>query len=157
MDEKEYKDTYNRINQLKCVFEKAMCSLKCSCSQGRMFRLADRHGFGCHSPLHQKSCVELLDRLRAQTHFVFKLRDIDGPLPHNKEIRVQNGGLLGLQQLLGGQELDHVADVSALVTDLQRAYGALDRLPFDQVMPSVMAYQARPRRRQKDRPGQKSD
>lgn len=156
MDEQEYKDTYNRINQLKCVFEKAMCSLTCNCSQGAMFRLADRHGFGCHSPLHQKNCAELLERLRAQTRFVFKLRDIDGPLPHNKEIRVQNGGLLGLQKLQDGAALDHVKDVSGLVENVLQAYGSVDNLPFDQLIQSVMAYQARPRRR-KTRPGGKSE
>lgn len=157
MDEQEYKDTYNRINQLKCVFEKAMCSLTCGCSQGAMFRLADRHGFGCHSPLHQKTCAELLDRLRAQTRFVFKLHDIDGPLPHNKEIRVQNGGLLGLQKLQGGPAQDHVKDVSTLTSDVLQAYGSIESLPFDQLIQSVMAYQARPRRRSKTKPGEKSE
>lgn len=151
MDEQEYKDTYNRINRLKCVFEKAMCSLKCNCSQGSMFRLADRHGFGCHSPIHQKTCTELLNHLRAQTRFVFKITDIDGPLPHNKEIRVQNGGLLGLQKLLLGESLEQVADVSALLDQVAQRYGALEQLPYDQIMPSVMAYQARPRRRSKSR------
>jgi hypothetical protein len=147
MDEQEYKDTYNRINQLRCVFEKAMCSLKCNCSQGNMFRLADRHGFGCHSPLDQARCVQFLDHLRSRTRFVFKLTDIDGPLPHNKEIRVQNGGLLGLQKLIGDAGLDQVSDVSSLIRQAEKVYGAIDQVPFDQLMPSVMAYQARPRRR----------
>ena len=149
MDEQEYKDTYNRINQLKCVFEKAMCSLKCNCSQGSMFRLADRHGFGCHSPVDQRSCAQFLDHLRAQTRFVFKLKDIDGPLPHNKEIRVQNGGLLGLQSLVTGDTLEQVADVSALLREVVDTWGAIDNLPYDQVMPAVMSYQARPKRRNK--------
>jgi hypothetical protein len=122
-----------------------------------MFRLADRHGFGCHSPLHQKTCAELLERLRSQSRFVFKLRDIDGPLPHNKEIRVQNGGLLGLQKLQGGPALDHVPDVSALTRDILQVYGSLDKLPFDQLIQSVTAYQARPRRRDKTKSGGKSE
>ena len=149
MDEKEYKDTYNRINQLKCVFEKAMCSLKCNCSQGAMFQLADRHGFACHSPLDQKRCVEFLDHLRAQTRFVFKLNDIDGPLPHNKEIRVQNGGLLGLQKIIEENDLDTVSDVSDLIKQAIHRYQEVDQIPFDKVMQSVMAYQARPKRRPK--------
>ena len=162
MDEQEYKATYNRINPLKCVFEKAMCSLKCNCSQGSMFRLADRHGFSCHSPVHQKNCADLLNHLRARTRFVFKLTDIDGPLPHNKEIRVQNGGLLGLQKLLYGESPDainenrandgRVNDVSGLVDELLKNYGSIERLPYDRVMPMVMAYEARPRRRSRSRP-----
>lgn len=146
MDEQEYKDTYNRINQLRCVFEKAMCSLCCNCSQGTMFRLADRHGFGCQSPLDQKRCAGFLDHMRAQTRFVFKLTDIDGPLPHNKEIRVQNGGLLGVQQMLG-TESERVEDVGALIRQAVEAYGTIEQVPFDRVVQSVMAYQPRPKRR----------
>lgn len=147
MDEQEYKQAYNRINSIKCVFEKAMCSLHSTCSQGKMFRLADRHGFGCQSPVDQKLCADLLDHLRKQTRFVFKLTDIDGPLPHNKEIRVQNGGLSGLQKLLKGEAGDKVEDVSVIVKQVLEQYGSLDNLPYHQIMQSVMAYQARPKRR----------
>ena len=112
-----------------------------------MFRLADRHGFGCHSPVEQKRCVELLDHLRNQTRFVFKLNDIDGPLPHNKEIRVQNGGLLGLQKLVNEQQMDTVADVSTVLREVIEKYGSIDHLPYDRIIQSVMAYQARPKRR----------
>ena len=150
MDEKEYKDTYNRINQLKCVFEKAMCSLKCNCSQGSMFQLADRHGFACHSPLDQKRCAEFLNHLRQQTRFVFKISDIDGPLPHNKEIRVQNGGLLGLQKLLKDEPKDSVDDVSGILRQSIDRFESLDQIPYDKVMQSVTAYQARPKRRSKE-------
>ena len=149
MDEQEYKNAYDRINQLKCVFEKAMCSLKCHCSQGTMFRLADRHGFGCNSPVDQKRCVDFLNHLRKQTRFVFKINDLDGPLPHNKEIRVQNGGLLGLQQIVTQQEQDTVADVSQLLKQSYEKFGDMENIPFDQVMQSVMAYQARPKRKRK--------
>ncbi|TNF32930.1 MAG: hypothetical protein EP315_09025 [Gammaproteobacteria bacterium] len=148
MDEQEYKNAYNRINTIKCVFEKAMCSLHSRCSQGQMFRLADRHGYGCHSPVEQQQCASLLDHLRKQTRFVFKLTDIEGPLPHNKEIRVQNGGLLGLQKLLDQKmEADRVEDVSSLIRQVIERYGDLQHLPYDRIMQSVMAYQARPKRR----------
>ena len=148
MDEQEYKNAYNRINSVKCVFEKAMCSLHSTCSRGKMFRLADRHGFGCQSPVDQKQCADLLDHLRKQTRFVFKLTDIEGPLPHNKEIRVQNGGLSGLQKLLDGDSVGkQVEDVSSLVTRVIERYGSLDELPYNKIMQSVMAYQARPKRR----------
>ncbi len=148
MDEQEYKNAYNRINSIKCVFEKAMCSLHSTCSRGKMFRLADRHGFGCQSPQDQQRCAELLDHLRKQTRFVFKLTDIEGPLPHNKEIRVQNGGLSGLQKLLDSDPArEQVDDVSAIVARVLERYGSLDELPYGQIMQSVMAYQARPKRR----------
>jgi len=91
---------------------------------------------------------ELLNELRNQTRFVFKINEIDGPLPHNKEIRVQNGGLLGLQKL---QDInsEKVEDVQATISSVIEKYGDVKQLPFDIVMQSVMAFKARPKRRSK--------
>lgn len=148
MDEDEYKQVYGHINSVPCVFEKALCSQFCACSQGHIFRLADRHGAGCKSSAAQQVCAKLLDQLRKQTRFVFKVSEIDGPLPHNKEIRVQNGGVNGLLKLVdpehSGQQVD---DVNQVMKDVLDKYGSIDAVPFDVVMQSVMAYKARPKRR----------
>lgn len=145
MDEDEYKNTYNSMHAARCVFEKAMCSLHGNCSQGRMFQLADRHGFGCDAPAAQQQCTQLLNHLRGQTRFVFKLPEIDGPLPHNKEIRVQNGGLVGLRKLLDETaDASPIADVSRLVQQVITHYGGVENIPYARVIQSVTAWQARP-------------
>ncbi len=148
MDEDEYKNTYNRINPLRCVFEKAMCALQAQCTQGRMFGLADRHGFACESPPSQLQCSTLLNHLRKQTRFVFKLSEIDGQLPHNKEIRVQNGGLAGLRKLLDSSaDTSPITDVSQLIDQVITKFNGIDNLPYPVIMQSVTAWQARPKHR----------
>ena len=147
MDEDEYKNAYNRINTLRCVFEKTMCSLNGQCSQGRMFRLADRHGYGCESPLAQQQCADLLNHLRSQTRFVFKLAEIDGQLPHNKEIRVQQGGLVGLRKLLDANaDASPIADVSQVVQQAIAKFGSIENIPYATLMQSITAVQT-PKRR----------
>ena len=148
MNEDEYRKTYQQVNEIRCVFEKALCSLRCSCSKSKSFRLADRTCYGCHSKNAQKQCAEFLNKLRGQTRFVFKISEIDGPLPHNKEIRVQNGGLLGLQKLQD-INLEKVEDIQAIISSAMEKYGDMSQLPFDIVMQSVMAFKARPKRRSK--------
>ncbi len=148
MDEDEYRKTYQQVNETRCVFEKALCSLRCVCSKSKPFRLADRTCYGCHSSAAQKQCADFLNKLRNQTHFVFKINEIDGPLPHNKEIRVQNGGLLGLQKLQGNNS-EKVDDVQAVLSLAIEKYGAINSLPFDIIMQSVMAFKARPKRQPK--------
>ena len=148
MDEQEYKKIYSEINNLRCVFEKALCSLGCSCSKSQQFRLADRLGYGCESPAAQQQCATFIEHLRKQSRFVFKLNEITGPLPHNKEIRVQNGGMLGLQKLVQGDTDDEtVQDIYALMQFVVKEYGDINKLPYDLLMQSVMAYKARPKRR----------
>ena len=150
MDEESYKAAYERINTAPCAFEKGILSLKCKCAYQHMFRLADRHGVGCKDALMQQNCSDFLQHLRKQTRFVFKI-NIDGPLPHNKEIKVQNGGMLGLQKLLlEDAKTEGVEDIASLLNKAVEIYGALDRIPYNLVMPSVTSYQTRPRRRRKN-------
>lgn len=149
MDEDEYRKTYQQVNETRCIFEKALCSLRSACSKSKPFRLADRTCYGCYSPESQKQCVAFLNHLRQQTRFVFKLNEIDGPLPHNKEIRVQNGGLLGLQKLVE-QDAEQVDDIHAIISAAIIKYGDIDKVPYDVVMQSVMAFKARPKRRSKN-------
>ncbi len=140
MDEDSYKAAYERINTAPCAFEKGILSLKCKCAYQHMFRLADRHGVGCQDALMQQSCSQFLQHMRKQTRFVFKI-SIDGPLPHNKEIKVQNGGMLGLQKLLlGDASSEVVEDISSLLNRAIELYGELDRIPYNLVMPSVTSY-----------------
>ena len=148
MDEQEYKKAYSEINNIRCVFEKALCSLACQCSKSQQFRLADRIAYGCRSSQAQQQCATFVEHLRKQTRFVFKLNEITGPLPHNKEIRVQNGGMLGLKKLVQGDiEQDNVEDIYILIQLVVKEYGDINKLPYDVLMQSVMSYKARPKRR----------
>ena len=49
MEEKEYKNTYQSINERRCVFEKTINSRRCTCKQSQRFHLADREGIACKS------------------------------------------------------------------------------------------------------------
>lgn len=147
MDEDNYREAYERINTAPCVFEKGILSLKCKCTFQHMFRLADRHGVGCTDALMQQHCRVFLDHLRKQTAFLFKI-DIEGPLPHNKEIKVQNGGMLGMQQLLMDEaSSETVNDISALMKKSIEQFGSIEQVPYNLVMPSVSRYQTRPKRK----------
>jgi len=149
MDEENYRQIYEQINGAPCVFEKGILSLKCQCTYQHMFRLADRHGVGCTDTVMQLNCKAFLDHLRKQTRFVFKI-DIDGPLPHNKEIKVQNGGMLGIQKLLlDDSAAENVEDVAGLMLKAIEVYGAIEKLPYNLIMPSVTNFKTRPKRQPK--------
>jgi len=149
MDEENYRQIYEQINGAPCVFEKGILSLKCQCAYQHMFRLADRHGVGCTDTVMQLNCKAFLDHLRKQTRFIFKI-DIDGPLPHNKEIKVQNGGMLGVQKLLlDDSSVENVEDVAGLMMKAIEVYGGIEELPYNLIMPSVTNFKTRPKRQPK--------
>ena len=151
MEEGEYKSTYNELASVRCVFEKALTHQQAKCRQAKHFWLADREGYSCKSSESSAICHELLENLRKNSRFVLKVHDINGPLPHNMEIRVQVGGLRGLRQQLAAGEasVERVDNVQATVAQALEKYGSLQNLPYSEIVQSVTQYQGR-KRRQRD-------
>ena len=148
MEEQEYKATYRAINQRRCVFEKAINSRRCACEHSDRFCLADREGVGCQSAEGNALCRGLLATMRRNSRFALQLTRAEGPLPHNKEIRVQTGGLLGLQELLlpelGGQET--VNNIHGLLRQALGVYRQIDALPYERIVQAIVAFQGRRKR-----------
>ncbi|NNG11917.1 MAG: hypothetical protein HKM88_01575 [Halobacteria archaeon] len=145
MEEQEYKATYHAINQRRCVFEKAINARRCACEQSARFCLADREGVACKSDAGNEMCTELLNTLRRNARFTLHLMYADGPLPHAKEIRVQAGGLQGLQQLIDpdSDAPDSVDNIYALTKAVFARYEGLQDLPLDRIMQAIVSFQGR--------------
>ena len=148
MDETEYRSTYQDINPTRCVYEKAINSRECNCSRAKRFNLADREGVSCNSPQAQVLCSELMMLLRDKARFVLQQTNIDGPLPHNAEIKIQNGGIKGLVKLSPDQNSDQQDIYHVINTSLSK-YQSLSQFPFSDLMQEIAAYQGRKRRRRK--------
>lgn len=147
MEENEYKSTYQDIAKNRCVFEKALTNNQCRCSMSSHFWLADREGYACKFADNAAKCSELLGKLRESSRFSLKLKNIEEKLPHNMDIRVQAGGLLGLQQaILPDRQGQAVTDVNELVNKSIEVCGDLDSLPYSEIVKSVVQFQVRKRR-----------
>ncbi|MEN8130597.1 MAG: hypothetical protein ABFS45_10480 [Pseudomonadota bacterium] len=151
MDENEYRATYHQVNTRRCVFEKALNSRVCACEQSQRFNIADREGVACRSPSGQILCNELIQLFRHNARFALHMNRITGPLPHSREIKVQNGGLLGLQKLLFGSKKPQggVENIHGLVRDALDRFGRLADVPFNEIVQSVVSYNGRRRRSRK--------
>lgn len=148
MEEDQYRETYQNINPCRCVFEKSITSRRCQCSRAHRFCLADREGVSCTDDLAQKCCQSLLQSLRNNAIFAMHLTRIDGALPHGKEIKIQNGGLLGLQLLLD-PEYDTKAgirDIHQLLSQAIGQYSSIDAFPYDEIVKQIIRFEGRPRR-----------
>ena len=146
MEESEYKSTYNEIARIRCEFEKALTNNKARCAYARHFWLADREGYACKARESSARCRELVAKLRENARFALKLPQTGDRLPHNMEIRVQAGGLLGISSALGCRDPDRVNDIHDLLDQVTAEFGGLDRLPYDRIVQSISAYRGRQRR-----------
>ncbi|MFA6063588.1 MAG: hypothetical protein WC736_13435 [Gallionella sp.] len=131
MDEHAYRQVLASTPCL-CPFEKALLSGCVACSQQNSRQIAERVVLGCHSAVSQSVCVSLRDAFRQNFTFALGRAHIDGPLPHAQEMRMQCGGLKGLQQVLSG--CVDVSDVAELILQAKRNYGELEQFPFMQIV-----------------------
>lgn len=112
------------------------------------FHLADREGISCKSDAGNTLCTELLNTMRSNARFALRLTSADAPLPHAKEIRVQTGGLLGLQGLLHPDRADaaNIDNVIGLVELAMQKYGRLQDLPYTAIVQAIVSFQGRRKR-----------
>ena len=158
MDEESFKRTYKELNPNRCIFEKAITNRRCDCQLKRKFVLATRECVACQSEAGLKRCTRVLDSIRNNARFSLKVITIDGPMPHNKELQVQAGGMLALQSLVSEETADSdshkekpklVANIHQTMEDALIKYGSFDQLPFGEIVKGIVSYQSRPKRNKK--------
>ncbi len=142
MDERQYRNTYNNINPQRCVFEKAINSRVCNCNRSQRFNLADREGVACKSESALKRCDRLLQTLHENARFALHRIDIN-QLGHAQEIKIQNGGLLGLQTELENTKNEIVLDIDTVVKKAENQYGSIEKFPYSKIMQVISTYQIR--------------
>jgi hypothetical protein len=137
----------------RCPFEKAILSAQCACELATRFSVAEQMGVNCRSGIARNNCTTLLALMRNRARFALKVTDTSESLPFGKEMKVMIGGLIGLQALLALEPgAGRVDNIHALVREAQEKYGSLEALPYQEIVKSVTAYQAKRRGHAPPRP-----
>lgn len=144
MDEIAFMHALGSVNPKPCAFGKVILSRHCACSKVNKRYAAEREMVACSVDTEREQCIELLDLLRQNSAFALKLTHITPPLPHGPEMRVQCGGLQGLQHEVDGS--DGVVDISALLAAARDKFGSLENLPYSKIVQSVVSCEVRKKR-----------
>ena len=150
MDEDKYRETYRSVNPLQCPFEKTLNSRRCVCDEMEKIHLADRECVGCKNKQTWQNCRDFLELLRGNAKFALKLTEVEEPLPHGKEIKVQNGSVIGLQKLFN-PDSENKPNISQLLNKALERYQLFENLPLDQLMQSIVNFKARATRKDKNK------
>jgi hypothetical protein len=140
-----------------------------NCEQAKKLFLAEREAYACNSESAQQQCFKLLEHLRSNARFSLQVTQINGPLPHAKEIKVQAGGLYGLQQLLSHQDVaqtdilhdddakfgeqaqEHapIENAYATISEAVTKYKNLDSIPYNELVKAIVNFKLPERKRKK--------
>ena len=143
MDEDAFKSARADINRLPCVFENALLSGCAVCELSASHALAERQIIACTSPVARVDCGQLAALLRERSAFALHLTSTQRILPHAMMMKIQCGGLRGMQQVLDPAAAQ--PDVRRMVLKGRERYGELARLPFSEIVKGVAAFQLRKR------------
>ena len=147
LDENAYRDTYDKVNPLQCVFERAILRRCCGCEYAIRRNIAEREAAGCMEVNAQAQCAELKKTLRHAAAFTLKLTHPDEPLPHGKQLKLQCGGLLGIARLAGEVDAELVVNIYSAVSAAVKTYGSIENLPYQEIIQYIRAYQPRQHRK----------
>ena len=126
-----------------CVFAKALHARAVRCELARRRAVAERDLIECTSPVARINCQTLSRIARERARFALKLPRSEAPLMHAQALRLQCGGLLGLQQALQTAE----PDVHRMVGLALERHGSLVGLPWDAIVAALTQWQPRRPRR----------
>ncbi|MFV2059361.1 MAG: hypothetical protein ACC653_01685 [Gammaproteobacteria bacterium] len=149
MDEDNFRSTYKQLNPDRCCFEKSITAKRCSCQFAIKFLLASREGVKCNNLKSKENCKHFLITLREHARFSLKQTKIDGPLPHKKEIKIQIGGLLGLQRLIENSEDTNISNIIELLKNAITKYQSIENYPYDDIIQSVVNFEIRTKHKNK--------
>ncbi|MCB1878314.1 MAG: hypothetical protein KDH88_20245 [Chromatiales bacterium] len=149
MDDKEFKKTLNKVNALPCVFEKAILALHGRCSFAVRRYIGEREAVGCGSEAAQNLCLAWLSLLRDKAAFALGESHSSGKLAHAKAMKLQVGGLRGLNALIN-EDQGPVEDIHALIHAAHKEYQGLEQVPYSRLMPVIQSFQGRQKRRRQE-------
>lgn len=132
MDETAYRQALTTSISRHCPFEKSILTHCAACSKAEKHNIAEREVVSCRNTEAHQRCIAFRDSLRHNFTFALGKLHIDGPLPHAQEMRMQCGGLRGLQFTLEGN--DEVRDAAVLLEMAQQKFGELADFPYAQIV-----------------------
>lgn len=141
MDESQFRQVLRSSNPHPCAFGKAILARRCACPLAQKRHIAERESVLCTDANAHANCMQLHNLLRHHSAFALKHIHDNDPFTHAQEMKVQCGGLLGLQRAL--DDSDEITDVAALVDAARQKFGSLEELPYALIIRSVAAAKVR--------------
>ena len=144
MEENEFKSFYQNINHTPCVYQKAILSARCECPHAQKMNIAEREVVGCQFPEAREQCNALYTAFISKARFALHKLD-DTPLSHAETIKVQVGGITGLQQVLGDKA--EIPRVGNLIMKAFIQYPDLLNLPIENIVRNIVHCKVRNRKK----------
>ena len=144
MNENEYKSMRSQLMPVPCAFEKSILALKTYCTESTQKNLAEREIVTCSNAKNAERCAVWLRHLREESQFSLQMPKGSSVLPHAKEMKVQVGGVRGLQKVL---ELTPEGEIGTDIVQTLEAgaekFPGFEAVPFEEIVREIVKFKLR--------------
>jgi hypothetical protein len=134
------------MDQYKCAFSNTLVTNQFACENAEQVTRRGGPDIACTSDAAHQRCEKLFQQMKAAALPAFGVEDDLLSMPHSVLVKIQHGGLLGLQRLLDGATgSGDVKNVHALVDQTIEKYNSLDAVPYPALVQDMTTYKLRRR------------
>ena len=131
--------------QYRCAFSQPLLQEAFGCRNALAITRRGGPEVCCTSDAAHADCAALFERMKAAALTAMGMVDDPVQMPHSVVVKVQFGGLLGLQALVDAPA-DRVEDIVSLVGQVLARFGDPATLPYDKLAEDIAAYKLKRRR-----------
>jgi hypothetical protein len=134
---------------LICPFSVPLIKQDFNCKYAREIIRRGGSEIACEQADQHSMCCKLHTVIKNLALAVMGYEDDLLSVPHNVLVKIQYGGLLGLEELLNGKRVedDKVADIATVVNRAHAEYQNFDSIPEDPINNAILNYKTQRRGR----------
>jgi hypothetical protein len=135
------------MEEYKCAFSNTLVTSQFGCEKGVQVTRRDGPDVVCASDEAHQQCEKLFQRMKQAALPAFGVEDDLLSMPHSVLVKIQFGGLLGLQRLLGDSTNESVVvkNIHGLVGQAIGKHGGLDAIPCRAFVEDMTSYKLKRR------------
>jgi hypothetical protein len=135
------------MGNFKCAFSGALIGKQYGCQYALEVTRREGPSIACTSDSMHQKCAVLLAEMKAAALPHFGYEDDLTQMPHSVLMKIQSGGLAGLQKhLQGTTSLAAVENIEQLVIEAEKRYADLSAVPFSKFTQDIVDFKLRRRR-----------
>jgi hypothetical protein len=131
----------------KCPFSGTLVSEQFACAMAKTVVRRGGPEVACTSEVGHARCESLFQHMKQAALPMFGVEDDLLTMPHSVLVKIQHGGLLGLQRIMdeAPEGASSVADINALCERSVLRFQAVTNIPYQTFVQDMTAYKLRRR------------
>ena len=136
------------MEEYKCAFSNTLVTNQFGCAKGVQVTRRGGPDVACTSEEAHRRCERLFQQMKEAALPAFGVEDDLLSMPHSVLVKIQFGGLLGLQRMLAEETAASAAvdNIHALIDRAEAKYGSLEAIPCPAFVEDMTSYKLKRRR-----------